>query len=226
MNILGVIPARGGSKGIARKNIKMLAGKPLIAWTIETALGSHCFDEVIVSTEDSEIAQVAQLFGAKVPFMRPEQMSRDDTPGVIPVLHAIESLPGFDWVMLLQPTSPLRSVEDIKGMVSLAERGLADSIVSVVEVKKHPNWMFYLGDSAKLVPIMNETGLVSRRQELPTVYVLNGAMYLAKSAWLKKHQQFLAPGTIGFPMPEERSSDIDSQRDWDWVEFSIRKKLS
>src|ERR1700733_1950126 len=113
MNVLGLIPARGGSKSIPRKNIKDIAGKPLIAWTIESALGSGLLAAVVVSTDDLEIGEVARRYGAETPFVRPAELARDDTPGVAPVLHALEVLPGFDAVLLMQPTSPLRTTEDI-----------------------------------------------------------------------------------------------------------------
>ncbi len=110
--VLGLIPARGGSKGIPRKNIQPIAGKPLIAWTIEAARTAGLAN-VVVSTEDAEIAEVAREWGAEVPFMRPSELAADDTPGIEPVLHAIELLPDYEGVLLLQPTSPLRSSEDI-----------------------------------------------------------------------------------------------------------------
>src|SRR5690349_11475180 len=112
MPVLGLIPARGGSKGIPRKNIKPIAGKPLIAWTIEAALAARGLDGVVVTTEDPEIAEVARAYGAEVPFLRPMELAADETPGIDPVLHALDMLPGFDAVLLLQPTSPLRTAAD------------------------------------------------------------------------------------------------------------------
>ena len=107
MSILALIPARGGSKGVPRKNIRELCGKPLIAWSIEAAQKSKYIDRLVVSTEDEEIAEIARYYGAEVPFMRPPELSRDETSGMAPVLHALEQLPGYENILLLQPTSPL-----------------------------------------------------------------------------------------------------------------------
>jgi N-acylneuraminate cytidylyltransferase len=129
MKLLALIPARGGSKGVPRKNIKLLNGKPLVAWTIDAAKQATCINKIVVTTEDKEIAAIAQQLGAEVPFMRPAELAADDTPGIAPVLHAIELLPEFDWVLLLQPTSPLRSVIDIEGIVNLCLERAAPAAV-------------------------------------------------------------------------------------------------
>lgn len=142
MNLLTCIPARGGSKGIPRKNIRPLAGKPLIGWTIDAAKQAACVNRIVVSTEDEEIATVARALGAEVPFMRPEELAADDTPGIEPVLHAIAQLPGFDWLLLLQPTSPLRTAADIEGIVDFCHSQQAPAAVSICEVAKHPYWMY------------------------------------------------------------------------------------
>lgn len=115
--ILAIIPARGGSKGVPRKNIRDLAGKPLIAWTIEEAKKSKYITRLILSSEDEEIIEAAKKYGCEVPFVRPIELAQDNTPGIEPVLHAIEKCPGYDYVLLLQPTSPLRTVEDIDGCI-------------------------------------------------------------------------------------------------------------
>jgi CMP-N,N'-diacetyllegionaminic acid synthase len=126
--VLGLIPARGGSKGVARKNIREVRGKPLIAWTIEEARRSIYLDRLVLSSEDTEIMEIARSFGCEVPFRRPEELAADDTPGIDPVLHALRELPGFDYVALLQPTSPLRTAEDIDGCI---ERCVAKRRASV-----------------------------------------------------------------------------------------------
>ena len=133
--ILGLIPARGGSKALPHKNIRQFAGKPLIAWTIETALACPMLDRTIVSTDDPEIADVSRHWGAEVPFLRPAELARDDTPGIEPVLHAVRWLgenEGYrpDYVMVLQPTSPLRTTEDIEAAIQLARDRQADGVVS------------------------------------------------------------------------------------------------
>lgn len=223
MKILAVIPARGGSKGIPRKNIKPLAGKPLIAWTIEAALHAQGIDRVIVSTEDEEIALVAKQFGAEVPFMRPHTLAQDDTPGIAPVLHAIKQLPDYDWVLLLQPTSPLRSVEDIEGIIQFCRDEAAPSAVSVTQVSKHPFWMYQRDDQNRLHSLIPNQPEITRRQDLPAAYTLNGALYLARTDWLIQNQGFIGSETLGYVMPEERSVDLDTPQDWRWVEFLIEQ---
>jgi len=223
VKVLAVIPARGGSKGIPRKNIKKLGGKPLIAWTIEAALKAPSINRVIVSTDDEEIAAVAEQFGAEVPFKRPIAIARDDTPGLDPVLHAIENSPDSDWVLLLQPTSPLRSVDDIEGIIKLCQEKGALSAVSVAEVGKHPFWMYQRSSDMRLQPLIPNRGEIMRRQDLPSVYVLNGALYLARPDWLIENQGFIGPETLGYVMPVERSVDLDTPLDWLWVEYLIER---
>jgi CMP-N,N'-diacetyllegionaminic acid synthase len=223
LKILAVIPARGGSKGIPRKNIRTLAGKPLIAWTIEAALQVKRINRVIISTEDAQIAAVATKFGAEVPFMRPLELTEDDTPGIAPVLHAIQQIPDHNWILLLQPTSPLRSVEDIQGIIQLCEDEGAPSAVSVTEVSKHPLWMFRRDDQKRLHSLIPNGLEVLRRQDLPSYYALNGALYLARTDWLIENQRFLGPETLGYVMPGERSVDIDTPVDWLWAEYLIER---
>ena len=145
MNCLAIITARGGSKGLPGKNIKLMAGKPMIVWTIEAARQAQSVARVCVSTDDAAIASVSRDWGAEVPFLRPVELARDDTPGIAPVLHAVkwmEEHEGYrpDYVMLLQPTSPLRTAQDITSATELAESKGGDSVVSVSEVKHHPCW--------------------------------------------------------------------------------------
>jgi CMP-N,N'-diacetyllegionaminic acid synthase len=223
VKVLAVIPARGGSKGIPRKNIKILGGKPLIAWTIEAALKAPSINRLIVSTEDKEIAAVAKQFGAKVPFMRPLDLAQDDTPGIAPVLHAIEQLTDYDWVLLLQPTTPLRSVEDIEGIIQFCRDEAAPSAVSVTQVSKHPFWMYQRDDQSRLQPLIPNRPEITRRQELPCAYALNGALYLARIDWLIQNQGFIGSETLGYVMPEERSVDLDTPKDWIWVEYLIER---
>ena len=140
--VLGVIPARGGSKSVPRKNIRIVGGKPLIAWTIEQAQKSRYIDRLIVSSEDPEIIRVAQEWGCEAPFMREKALSSDDAPGVAPVLEAIERVGGYDWVVLLQPTSPLRAASDIDGCLELCSARKANACVSVSATSHHPYWVY------------------------------------------------------------------------------------
>ena len=224
MSVLAIIPARGGSKGIPRKNIKALMGKPLIGWTIDAAEKSSCVDRIIVSTEDEEIASIACKLGAEVPFIRPEELATDDTPGISPVLHVISQLKDHDWVLLLQPTSPLRSAEDIDGIWNYCQEQGGVSAVSVCEVREHPYWMYKFDAAQCLEPFIRGRPNVTRRQDLPAAYALNGALYLAKTEWLIERGSFIGPETLGYIMPSERSVDLDNLQDWRWAEFLIEKK--
>ena len=223
MRVLGLIPARGGSKGIPRKNIKVIAGKPLIAWTIESALKSRLLAAVVVSTDDVEIGEVARRYGAETPFVRPAELARDDTPGVEPVLHALEALPEFDAVLLMQPTSPLRTSDDIDDCIRLAETIDASCVVSVTESSQHPYWMYCLDAEQRLQPLI-AARQVTRRQELPVVYSANGALYFAHREWLQRQRTFIAADTCGYVMPIERSVDLDSPLDWKLAELLLKEK--
>lgn len=222
--LLALIPARGGSKGIPRKNVRSIAGKPLIGWTIDAALSSRVFARVVVSTEDSEIAEIARVCGAEVPFMRPAELSGDDTSGIAPVLHALDELPGFDAVVLLQPTSPLRSASDIAEVVALARTSGARSVVSVSEPDAHPQWTYRMDSDGALSPWEAQAG-AARRQELEPAFALNGAIYYSQCDLLRETGALVGPGTIGYPMPAERSIDIDTPLDWRMAELLLKDRI-
>lgn len=221
-SVLAVIPARGGSKRVSRKNIRALAGKPLIAWTIEEAKKSKYIDRLILSSEDKEIISVAEKWGCEVPFVRPRELAQDDTPGIEPVLHAIKILPGYDYIALLQPTSPLRSSYDIEQCIEMCVNQQAISCVSVTEVDKSPYWMYYINSKSILFPfLINIANQNKCRQKMPKVYVLNGAVYVAKTKWLIKKKTFIYDRTLAFIMPKERSIDIDNELDFSFTEFIL-----
>lgn len=217
---LAIIPARGGSKGIPRKNIKELAGKPLIAWTIEEAKKSKYITKLILSSEDAEIIEVAKRYGCEVPFVRPKELAADDTPGVDPILHAIEQCPGYDFVVLLQPTSPFRTAEDIDEAIETMLAKEASFCVSVTEPNQSPYWMYNLNVNGMIKPIINQTNFAVRRQDLPKAYSLNGAIYLAQTEQLKVTKSFLTDETVGYVMSENHSYDIDNR-----IDFIICDKL-
>lgn len=224
ISILAIIPARGGSKGVPRKNIRDLAGKPLIAWTIESAKQSKYIDKIILSSEDSEIIQVARQYGCEVPFVRPEHLAVDETTSAEVILHALDMLPHYDLVVMLQPTSPLRLAEDIDKCIEKLILEKATACVSVSESSQSPYWMYTFDKSEKLHPIMKHDSIIPRRQELPSVYALNGAVYVAYTSWFKQSQSFLTNETIGFVMPENRSYDIDKEIDFLLCDWFISKK--
>lgn len=225
MSLLALIPARGGSKGIPRKNIRPFCGKPLLQWSIDVALSASSVDRVVVSTDDPEIAEVALVSGAEVPFLRPPELASDTAPGIGPVLHALEQLPEVSSVLLLQPTSPLRAVEDVDSIVALHRQFGDVAVVSVTPSSKHPAWMFSLSPQQVIEPLLELPG-VSCRQELPPAYVLNGALYLASRPLLEQNKAFLTPQTVGYVMPPERSVDIDTLMDWHWAEFLLSTQSS
>ena len=223
-SILGLIPARGGSKGIPRKNIKLIAGKPLIAWTIEAALHCGALAAVVVSTDDEEIAEVARRHGADVPFMRPAELAQDDTPGVDPVLHALEMLPDHDTVVLLQPTSPLRTTADIDACIEQARRLRSPCMVSVSEPQQHPYWMYRLDADQRLRTLL-DVPHVTRRQDLPPVYAANGALYYADAAWLRTRRTFITTETAAYVMPAQRAVDLDAPLDWKLAELLLKEQI-
>ena len=211
--VLALIPARGQSKGIPRKNIRPIAGKPLIAWTIEAALACRGVAAVVVSTEDDEIAEVARVAGAATPFRRPDELATDEAPGIGPVLHALHALPQYDAVMLLQPTSPLRNTGDIDGILDMVKTTGASSVVSVCEVGDHPAWMFSRSEDGRLEPFLSDQR-PTRRQDMTDLFTLNGAMYFATRDRVLVKEALVTEDTLSYVMPVERSIDIDTPFDW------------
>ena len=222
---VALIPARGGSKGIPRKNIKILCRKPLICWTIEAAKRSKCFDKIFVSTDDKEIAEIAIKYGAEVPFLRPKKISKDSTPGIFTALHLMEKVDGFDALCLLQPTSPLRTYTDIKNLIEFSKAKQANSVVSISKVKKHPFWMVKKNKKENILPLF-KSPVISRRQNLPEAYFINGSMYFANKDWLKINQNFITKETFGFITPHENSIDIDDYDDFNYSEYMLKKRIS
>lgn len=213
--VLAIIPARGGSKGVPRKNILPLAGKPLIGWTIEAAKKSRFIDRTILSSEDARIIKTAKELGCEVPFVRPKKLAADKTPGIAPVLHAIHALPQkYDYIILLQPTSPLRTSADIDGALKLCIAGGYSSCVSVFVPKDNPYWMYVKHKEGYLKPFVASGKKIYRRQDLPKVYALNGAIYIAKTKLLLARRSFISVNTLPFEMPETRSVDIDTKLDF------------
>lgn len=210
--VLAVIPARANSKGLPGKNVIPLAGKPLIAWSIDAALDADSVDRVVVSTDSQEIADIARFWGAGVPFLRPAALAMDDTPGIAPLLHACKMVPGYDLVVLLQPTSPLRTAADVDKAVSLMVEQEADFCISVTRAKQHPNWLFRLSEEGHLQRY-EETRMQTDRQSLSPVYAPNGAIYVANIAALEKHRTLNGPGTVAYEMSAEQSTDIDTAMD-------------
>jgi len=231
-NILGLIPARSGSKGLPRKNIKPLLGKPLIAWTIEQSLASKYLDRVVVSTDDKEVAEISKKYGAEVPFMRPKELAEDNAKGIDVVLHTIDWLEEndqrkqYDLLMLLQPTSPLRKSEDIDKVIELLFLKEAKEIVSVCEVDHHPLWANTLPENGCMKNFIKQEIMNKNRQELPVFYRLNGAIYLSYCNYIKERKSFFGKDTFAYIMPKSRSVDIDDEIDFKLVEILIKNDVS
>ncbi|QAA31662.1 cytidylyltransferase domain-containing protein [Clostridium manihotivorum] len=226
--IVAIIPARGGSKGIPRKNIKELNKKPLIAYSIEEALKSKYIDRVIVSTEDLEIANISKSFGAEIPFMRPDALARDNTPGIEPIIHCIEYLREVEkydvqYIICLQCTTPLRTSVQIDEAIEKIVNSNNDSLVSVTESEISPFWMKKIVDD-KLVDFIEDSTFYARRQDAPEVYTLNGAIYIAKTELLLKNRNWYTENTLSFIMDRVSSIDIDDLIDFKFAEFLLNHK--
>ena len=221
--VLGLIPARGGSKGLPRKNVLPTAGKPLIAWTVEAALASKYLDRVILSSDDDEIIAAAEQAGCEVPFKRPAEFATDQATTLDVARHALPKLPGFDILVVLQPTSPLRSGADIDATLEQLIEHQASSAVSVTEPAKSPYWSYRMNEQGRLVTLLDPELAKKRRQDLPPAYVLNGAVYAARIDWLLEQGGFVGADTVAHVMPAERSLDVDTALDLKMVELCLKE---
>jgi CMP-N,N'-diacetyllegionaminic acid synthase len=219
MKILAIVPARGGSKRLPGKNIKVLGGRPLIAWTIEAALQSGVVTDVVISTDDLAIADVARAFGGNVLSMRPAHLATDTAGSfdvVVQVLDEYEAVHGaVEAVMLLQPTSPFRSAESIRRAVVQFQQDVSRSVVSVTAASSHPAWCFRL-DGDTMTPFLGWESLSRRSQDLEPAYTLDGSIYLLAPDVLREQKRFVGPGTVPLVMTDSREAlDIDTPEDWD-----------
>lgn len=215
MKIIAIIPARGGSKGVVNKNIRLLAGRPLIYYTIYAAKNSKFINNIIVSTDDEKITEVASAESVTV-IKRPAELSSDESPTIDTVLHAIQKckMEGLnpEIVILLQPTSPFRTSSDIDTALELFLKNKCDSIISVVETTHPPYWNMIV-DGLFLSPLFDQESLRMRRQDLPKTYLPNGAIYIAYAETLENTHSFYCQKSRPYIMPPERSFDIDSEFD-------------
>ena len=224
--VLGLIPARGGSKGVPRKNIRPLGGKPLIAWTIEAALLSRRLGRIIVSTDDPEISDIALSCGAEVPFVRPEELAQDHIPILSVYEHALAWLAqneGYvpDLVAWLSPTTPLRTAADIDRAIDLLQASTADCVRSVALSGSHPYWMKRL-EGDRLKPFMEgvDERTYYRRQLLPPAYQLNSAIDVTRCASVATTGQLYGGDMLGYVIPAERGIDLDTE-----IEFAVAALL-
>jgi len=231
--VLAIIPARGGSKSIPRKNIKLLNGKPLIAYTIETALACKDIDRIIVSSDDDEILEISKKFGAEIPFIRPKELAQDRTPDRPVIQHAINFLSKEDnyypdLVLNLRPTSPFRIAEDISNVISKWETTNADSVRTVTKVEgvHHPYWMFSINDEGWSSPAVPNKTIEEfyQRQLLPPIYRLNGVVDGITTDIVLNHKNYYGDNMALVEVPESRSHDIDTKEDFNLAEYLMNKK--
>lgn len=221
--VLSVIAARGGSKGLPRKNVLPLGGLPLIAWTVRAALEAHCIERVVVTTDDEEIAEAALAAGAEVPFLRPANLASDTASSVAVMHHVLDAIPGFDRAVLLQPTSPFRTSADIDtGFALWQSAPNTGGCVSVCEAKESPWLMYGREDDGRLKRLLPEPICGVRRQDLPTAHLLNGAFYFIDIARFRFEHKFVFDDSLGYLMPTERSLDIDTATDFARAEDFLR----
>lgn len=227
MKVLAIIPARGGSKGLPGKNIRPLCGKPLIGWTIEQAMASRYVDEIFVSTDSEEIARVAESFGVSVPDLRPAELANDTATSASFVIYTIEKLKAlcreFDYILLLEPTSPLRTVEDIDKAIELLQNNpQAQSVVGVCKAEcAHPTFMVEINDNGVLSPYLGQMDAV-RRQDIGDLYYFEGTVYVSRvDAFLEK-KSFYHDKTLPYVIPKSRAFEIDDSEDWFIVESIIK----
>ena len=228
--ILALITARAGSKGVVKKNIRPVMGKPLLAWTIDAAHSSKYIDRLVISTDGEEIMSVARTYGCEVPFVRPPELSSDISASVDVVVHAIHMVgQGFDIILLLQPTSPLRTTADIDNAIEQFANSGASSLISVNEAEESPCSFFSIENNA-LLPFISSEKRPARRQDLPTYYVANGAIYILEINTFMSQKSFLFLDTQAFVMPHSRSIDLDTEQDFQYLEFILglasQEKLS
>lgn len=229
MKILGLIPAREGSKGIPGKNIRNLGHQPLIAFSIKAGMDSKFLDHLIVSTDSNAIADVARKFGCDVPFLRPHELSQDHTPSIDVVLHALNFYEQkdvyFDALCLLQPTSPFRPKGFIDACIQKFLDMEADSLVSVLEVPHefNPHWTFEMNSEGGLSISTGEDSLIPRRQELPKAYHRDGAVYIAKVSLIKEKKVLVGGKTVGMISDKSYYANLDTLADWEKGEETYKR---
>ena len=203
--VIGIIPARGGSKRVINKNIKLIKNKPLIHWTITESLKSKYIDEIILSTDSQEIKNIAESYGLRIPFLRPYELAQDNSPTIDTILYILKKINHYDYLVLLQPTSPLRNSVDIEKCIRLCINKDCDSCVSITKSK----------NDKKLIFEKNKNGFLKKINHIShnNGFKLNGALYVSKISSLIKNKSFVTSKTIGYVMPKNRSIDIDTEND-------------
>ena len=229
MRMLGFIPARQGSKGVPAKNIKPLGNKPLIGYTIETALKIEKLDRVVVSTDSELIGNIAKSLGAEVPFLRPSHLASDESPTIDSIIHCLNFFQtqkeSFDAVCLLQPTVPFRQLTEIKKAISVFEEKDFDSLVSVIKVPAHynPHWQYKLDDNESLRLFIGEERVVSRRQLLPLTYIRSGSLYITKTKVILEQKSIYGKNPGAIIDNNNFLVNIDTLEDWTKAEIILKR---
>ncbi len=224
MRVLGLIPARGGSKGVPRKNVRPLGGRPLLEYTADAARSARRLAEVVLSTEDDEIAQIGRGCGLDVPFLRPPELAQDETPMLPVVIHALQWLEEhgrcFDAVCLLQPTNPLRRPEDIDACIALLEEQRADAVVTVLPVplEYNPHWVYFRCENGCIHLATGEMAPIARRQDLPPAFHREGSVYVVRRDIVLGQNSLYGRFLVGHPVDGSRSVNLDTPEDWSRAE--------
>ena len=220
MSIVAIVPARAGSKGIPGKNIKPLCGQPLLAYTAEVIRSAGIFDYALLSTDSEETAAIGHASGLETPFLRPPELARDDTPMLAVIEHALDWLEAhghaLEIVVLLQPTQPLRTADDVVHAVSLLNEERCDSVVSVVALPSHmsPDYVMRIEEDRRLVNFLPEGARMARRQDVRPAYVRDGTVYAFRAVTLRNHGSIYGPTCLPLVVAPTRSVNLDSQEDW------------
>ncbi len=224
---LAIIPARGGSKRIKRKNLTLLAGKPLISYSIKAALSANKLSKIIVSTDDLEIAEYAETLGVEVPFLRPVELAQDKSPVIEVILHTLHNIDknatAIDAVVLLQPTSPLRTEQDINNSITLFEDTNADTLTAVCYSSEHPYYS-WTPDGERIIPFFSKKKMITARQDLPVSLVENGSIYIIKRSVLSAGNLY-GNKVVPYIMDKECSIDVDTSYELQWAEFILKKRI-
>lgn len=231
-DMMAIIPARGGSKGILGKNIKELCGKPLIAYTIEAALKAQEIDRVVVTTDSKDIAEVAIQYGAEIPFMRPSYLAEDDSSAVDVYLHAVEFLEKKDGLhvdkfVVLLPTAPLRDAHEIDCAVQTMEKCACTTLISVVEADVPASWYYRMNENRVIKNAgFDADNMIKNRQMNCRYYIPNGAIYILDYQLLKRERTYYTDDTIGYVMAKKKSVDIDTEDDFEYAEYLMKQNMS
>jgi N,N'-diacetyl-8-epilegionaminate cytidylyltransferase len=228
---VGLICARGGSKGVPRKNLRLLGGKPLIGWAIDVARKCPSLDRVVVSTDDAEIADIARRFGAETPFMRPDELARDDSPELLSWQHCLGTLTALDGktpevIVAVPATSPLRAVEDVEACIAKLRQSGADLCITVKSAERNPYFTMVKVENGWVRMLIAPPQPIFRRQDAPEVFDIAPVAYAARAEYVLRTKRLLEGKVCAVSVPAERSVDIDTELDLAFVEFLLKERQS